>query len=60
MSDFIVSMPLIYIDTLEQTNIPSKKKKKEMLYDFYFRAVEDFVLNIPHCTLMRIHRKNII
>lgn len=29
-----------------------------MLCDFYFRAVADFVLNIHHCALMRIHRKN--
>lgn len=53
---FIAILLLTGIDTLKQTN----KKNSEMLrhFIFYFRSVEDFVLHIHHCALMRIHKRN--
>lgn len=56
---FIAILSLTCIATLKQTN-QKKKKNSEMLHHFifYFRSVEDFVLHIHHCALMRIHKRN--
>lgn len=54
LSGFIASTSWICTDALNQTN--KKRRNCEMLYDFYFRAMEDFVLNTQPCASMSIHR----